>query len=517
MVATAIGGLLQTPRHLPGWEAITIFGALVVIRAILAATAQKTAFEVGAKVRTALRRKLVERLSGWSPLDPNRPASGAAAVLGSEHVEAIVPYVTRYVPAQIRMGLVPLAILVAVLWKSWLAALILIVAGPLIPVFMTLIGIVAKAASDRQMEALLGINVYLSDRLAGLQDLRILKAEGLAGRRLSAHAKALKDASMKVLAIAFLSSAVLELFAALGVALVAVYIGFYLLNYIPFGTWGPEMGLSQGLFILMLAPDFFTPLRDFAATYHDRASALAAADALGPVLETERLDLPATAPEPAPKGVAIALKGVGFAYPGQAAVLSGVDLFVRTGEHLAVTGPSGAGKSTLLALMGRLGAPDSGAVRIGAEGASPRIAWIGQAPHFLRTSLKRNLTLGRAGIDEAAIATALDLSGASEVVARLPGGLATLLGESAQGLSGGEAQRMALARAYLADADIILADEPTAHLDRETADMVTERLLAVAKGKTLVVATHDPVLSGRLERVVAIAELTAAPQVRAAQ
>ena len=504
VIASVVGGLAADPVALPGWRPPALFALLAALRVVLSSLASHFAYEGAVAVKRSIRSRLIERFASWSPLDPARPSSGAAASLGADHVEALEPYLSRYEPARARLMVIPIAILVVSAVYSWLAALILLVAGPLIPVFMAIIGMRAKEASDRQLAAMLGINVYLADRLGGLQDLRILRAEARAGEQLETHAFDLKRATMAVLRIAFLSSAVLELFAALGVAFVAVYIGFHLLGYFAIGTWGAPLGLREGLFILILAPDFFAPLRDFAATYHDKAAALAAADALAPVLEGEREELPGTIPAAASVARGgVVLDRVTYAYgrDGRAAI-DDMSLTVAPGESVALTGPSGIGKTTVLGLVGGLAAPSSGSVSHGSP--TPRIAWIGQSPHFLSTTLRNNLTLGRAGMDDAALEQAIAEAGAADVLARLPAGLSTVLGESAQGLSGGEAQRMALARAILADADIILADEPTAHLDSDTASRVTESLLTLARGKTLVVATHDPALARRMDRIVPI-------------
>lgn len=508
IIALTVSGLAQPKPAFPSIGLIVAFAGLALVRVHFQSVAGRNAFEAGAEVKTGLRAQLVKRLSDWSPLDGRRPGSGAAAVLGSDHVEAIAPFLSRFEPARIKMSVLPVIVFFLVLTVSWAAALVLLVTGPLVPLFMSLIGIAAKKASDRQMAALLGIHAYLADRLQGLQDLRILGAEKRAGAQLEDYARGLKKATMKVLGVAFLTSTVLELFASLGVAMVAVFVGFHLLGHLNFGVWQGQLGLGPALFILMLAPEFFAPLRDYSAAYHDRASALAAADALYPVLHGERLEMTdgAAMRPPGEDDVILQLKGVSFSYPDTThPALEGVDVTIRQGEHVALSGVSGAGKSTLLAILAGIAAPDMGKRYVASRAnAGAKMTWIAQSPHFLRTSLGRNLTLGRPGFGQPALERAVAQSGAGAVVARLPRGFHTLLGERAQGLSGGEAQRMALARAYLADADIVFADEPTAHLDRETAREVLDSLMQLAAGKTLVVATHDPEVEARMDRVIAV-------------
>ena len=227
-----------------------------------------------------LRAQVVQALAKASPLDKARASSGQAASAVAEQAEAIVPWLARYQSAMWRVRILPLVIVVAVASQSWVAALILIVAAPLIPLFMAIVGWRAKAASEEQMVQLGEMNAFLLDRLRGLSTLRALQAVDLTGQRLRAHAEDLRTRTMRVLRIAFLSSGVLELFSALGVAMVAVYIGFHLLGTLHFGAWGGKLSLGQAMFVLLLAPAFFEPLRDLSAVWHDRASGEAALQTL---------------------------------------------------------------------------------------------------------------------------------------------------------------------------------------------------------------------------------------------
>ena len=223
------------------------------------------------------RNLAVAALAARSPLDIGKPASGFAASVVGEQAEAVVPYLARFQPVRMKASAVPLVILACVLPVSWVAGLILLVSAPLIPVFMALIGWRAKAASEKQLAETGGLNAFLLDRLRGLATIRALGAVDATALRLRADADSLRNRTMAVLKIAFLSSAVLELFAALGVAAIAVYIGFSLLGSIDFGTWArPARLLREGLFILLLAPAFFEPLRELSAVWHDRATGEAA-------------------------------------------------------------------------------------------------------------------------------------------------------------------------------------------------------------------------------------------------
>lgn len=465
-----------------------IFAILGILRSFLDAWGGRLAFRTARAELSRLRAQAVAALGSRPPLDPSLPPSGEVAGLLAEQAEAVVPYLQRYVPIRWRLMLVPGAILPVVAWHSWAAALILLVAAPLIPLFMALIGIRAKKASEDQLAAVGSMNGLLMDRLRGLSTIRALKAEDRVADRIGVLAADVKRRTMAVLRIAFLSSAVLELFSALGVALVAVYVGFSLLGQIEFGSWGSKLGLAEGLFILLLAPAFFEPLRELSSVWHDRASGEAALRAFA-----DLTDGVATAPRPveAPtNGFVLCLNDVDFAYPGAGPIVTGLSLTLKRGEKVALFGPSGGGKSTLLAVAAGLLQPDKGSVSRGGK-----IGWIGHRPFTMNASLTANVTLGRPGLQTATLLHQL-----------LPGhNPARRVGEGGVGLSGGETLRLALARAIAdPDAALILADEPTAHLDADTAADVIEALLNAAEGRALLVATHDPRLAARMDRVVEV-------------
>ena len=465
---------------------------------------------------TALRAQVAVALAQRSPLDSARPASGLAASVMAEQAEAVVPWRVRYQPARWRVMLVLPVIAITVATLSWVAALVLVLAAPLIPLFMALVGWRAKAASEAHMLELGGLNAFLLDRLRGLSTLRALGAVDATALRLRDAAQALRQRTMAVLRIAFLSSAVLELFAALGVAMVAVYIGFHLLGTLEFGAWGERLSLGEGLFVLLLAPAFFEPLRDLSAAWHDRAAGQAALDTLeqlGRVGQALPGALGATLAEDAvPSGaLSVTLNDVHFSHAGGgAAVVQGCTLHVAAGAHVALVGPSGSGKTTLLSLIAGLVAPDQGGVDIGgvpltaatASTLRQRMAWMGQHPHVFAGTVQQNVSLGRAGVARPQVEAAMQWAALGDVAQAHPG---STLGEGGSGLSGGEAVRLALARvAVHPQAGLLLVDEPTAHLDSETAQRVTDALLQLAVGKTLIVATHDPVLAARLGHVVQV-------------
>ncbi|MNR76239.1 ATP-binding/permease protein CydD [compost metagenome] len=511
-------GAGSTAVYLPA----SLIFLLGVLRALCDAAGVRRIFKSARAELSHLRAQVATSLAARSPLDALRPASGLAASVIAEQAEAIVPYLTRYRPARLRTTVLPLAILLVVFPLSWIAALILLVAAPLIPMFMALVGWRAKAASDAQMVQLGGMNAFLLDRLRGLATLRTLDALEATALRLQASAQALRQRTMAVLRIAFLSSAVLELFAALGVAMVAVYIGFHLLGQLEFGAWGTRLTLGQGLFILLLAPAFFEPLRELSAVWHDKAAgdaALAALDRLSAVSTEEGLLLPdanqaqaATVTEGVVHAAPVVdIQELFFAYPGSSTpVFENFSLHIAAGERVAIMAASGGGKSSLLALIAGLlplpqGSITIDGVRLAAESLATlrqRMAWIGQKPHIFAGSVRANVALRRAGIGADEVAQALQFAALHEVAQAHP---AIGLAEGGGGLSGGEAVRLALARAA-ADphADLLLVDEPSAHLDQLTAQQVTAALLQLAQGKTMIIATHDPILAARMDRVIVL-------------
>lgn len=501
--------------HAALWPALGIF-LLGAARAIADGAGARLAFHDARLRLSALREKAIETVASASPLDTRRAASGLVASTLAEQAEAVVPYVAKFRPARVKAMIVPLVILACVFALSWTAALILLMAAPLIPIFMALVGWRAKEASERQLAEMGDMNAFLLDRLRGLATIRSFDAVDSTAARLRHNAEDLRHRTMAVLRIAFLSSAVLELFSALGVAMVAVYVGFHLLGELNFGAWGGKLSLAQGLFILLLSPAFFEPLRELSAVWHDRASGKAALEALqklaapGRPLPDALGVVPVAETETPPLSVTV--EDLRFRFNADAPlVFDAFSLDVKPGERVALLAPSGGGKSTLLALLAGLAKADAGTIRIGGEPMQERtaaklrsqMAWVSQEPHLFAGTLRSNITLGR-HLDTTTAEKAL----AAAHLAPLEAARGNIpIGENGLGLSGGEALRLALARAAAAPgAGLILADEPTAHLDRRTACGITQTLLDISNGRTLIVATHDPELASRMDRVIALGQ-----------
>ena len=454
------------------------------------------------RVRQRVRRQLLDY---WERQGPVRLAGHSSASLANqwvEQVEALDGYFAHYLPQQWLALLVPVLFLLAVFWLDWLAALFLLISAPLIPLFMALVGMQAERVSQQHVLEAGRLAGHFLDRVRHLTTLQLFGRVPAAIDSVAQAAERYRVVNMRTLRIAFLSSAVLEFFASVAIAVVAMYIGFGLLGYISYGP-SAELTLFSGLFILLLAPEFFQPLRSLAQHYHDRAAALGAA-----ALLAQGEMMPAVGPSRLPVGATelVSLHGVSLGYPGRGPVLREVELQVHRGEVLALTGPSGSGKSSLLHCLAGFVDADAGQVSLFGQppGAVP-VSWLGQQPFLIQGSWADNLRLTAPRADATAMHAALRQVGLGELLARQPQGLDTPLGEGGRGLSGGQAQRLALARVWLSDAPLVLLDEPTASLDPDSeAEVVAALARLAASGRTLVMATHQPTLMALAGRRLAL-------------
>jgi ATP-binding cassette subfamily C protein CydD len=480
------------------------FVVLGIVRAGLDRLSGRLLFDAADRTIAREREILIRR----EARNPSEAGSAEVAALAVQKLPLLQAWVTRYHVAMMRSAVLPLALAALAFTVSWAAGLILLISGPLIPLFMALVGMAAEDASRQQMREIGSMNDMLMERLSAMLDIRLLGATERAAHDFETRAESLREKSMAVLRIAFLSSTVLELFAAIGVAMMAVYVGFSLLGELNFGTWGTPLSLREGIFLLLIAPEFFQPMRDLAAAWHDRAAGYAVVADLDAADEAQRLALVGTGTRSSPlEGPAsITLSHAVADLPGRALPLP--DLNLKAGESVALTGPSGSGKTTALASLAGLVPLTAGAITVcgraldtqTADAWRARLSLIPQQPHFPDETLGAWLDPDDTGRDPA---PALSIAGARDVVERLPRGLGTTLGETGGGVSGGEARRLMIARAALDDADVILADEPTADLDAETAQRVIEALVRLKdQGRTVIVATHDPALAGAMDREV---------------
>lgn len=504
-----------------------IFGALLTARIALAMAGEMLAVNAAEAIKLKIRGGLAAQMLMREPIWFAGRSSGALSGTVVDQVDALEGYFVRYLPAAVQAAILPLAFAVVVMPIDWIVGLLLLVTAPLIPVFMALAGWGAEAASKAQAQALNRLGGRFADRLRGLVTLKLFGREDaeVAGAR--AASEELRVRTMRVMRIAFLSSAVLEFFAALGVAGVALYIGLTFLDLVTLR--GTELTLQAGLFCLLLAPEVYQPLRLMAAHYHDRAAAKAAAAEIANQAEGFPDATPLVAlyhnPPLRHEGAAkLAIEGLTVKTPQGRTVIEGLALDVAPGTRIAILGESGIGKSTLLEAIGRLraatgeiaidGAPLND---IGEGRLRQRVAMLNQRPRIFPGTLADNIRLGRRGACDTAVTLAAQRARVTDFARLLPEGLETRLGEDGLGLSGGEIQRVALARLYLRDPGLMLLDEPTAHLDPETEALVLDGLLDFAQGRTLVVATHSRFVAARMDKVFRLAGGNLLPTIQPAR
>jgi ATP-binding cassette subfamily C protein CydD len=480
---------------------------LFALRALLAWGSEQAAFRAAVGVKLGLRDALFRRAQSLGPVHLGREGSGDLATRLVDGIEALEPYYARFLPAISLMVMVPLSILAFVWPRDWLSGLILLGTAPLIPLFMILIGKGAERLNQRQWRRLARLSAHFLEAIQGLTTLKLFNASRREAELVARISDDYRRSTMAVLRVAFLSSLALEFFATLSIALLAVTVGFRLL-------WG-EMDFLHGFFILLLAPEFYLPLRSMGTHYHARMEAIGAAERLVALVEASATDRQqATALAPDPRQVPIRFEAVEFTYTGGRRALRGLDLEIRPGERLALVGPSGAGKSTLANLLLGFIQPDCGRIRVGdldltlvdPDDWRRYLAWIPQRPRLFHGSLLDNIRLGRPGATEAQVRQALMDAGAEDFVDRLPQGLEILVGENGQGLSGGQVQRIALARAFLREASLVVLDEPTASLDRATEARVQQGIGRLAQGRTLVTIAHRLHTVRRADRILVLEE-----------
>ncbi|WP_328495205.1 thiol reductant ABC exporter subunit CydD [Streptomyces sp. NBC_00414] len=485
-------GELRTP--------LLLLAAVAVGRALISWLTELAAHRASAAVKSELRGRLLERAGALGPEWLSGQRTGSLIALATRGVDALDDYFSRYLPQLGLAVVVPVAVLARIVTEDWVSAAIIVGTLPLIPIFMMLIGWVTQSQMDRQWHLLSRLSGHFLDVVAGLPTLKVFgraKAQAESIRRITGE---YRQATMRTLRIAFISSFALELLATISVALVAVTIGMRLVH--------GEMALYDGLVVLILAPEAYLPLRQVGAQYHAAAEGLSAAEEIFSVLETPVRKSGAGA-VPATGG--LRFEGVTVRYPERSSdAVSDVSFEVRPGETVALVGPSGVGKTTLLnALLGFV-RPTAGRVAVGgvdlaeadlAEWRS-QVAWVPQRPHLFAGSVAENVRPARPGADDSAVREALADAGALEFVDALPDGVRTVLGEDGAGLSAGQRQRLALARAFLADRPVLLLDEPTAALDGATEAEVVEAVRRLAVGRTVLLVVHRPALLGVADRVV---------------
>jgi len=476
-----------------------------ILRSVCSYYSPVMGFKVAETVKRSIREQLLNKFGQLDPSFRKQQQSGELAATTLEHAEALDNYFSRYLPQQIIVSVLPLIMIAVVIPINWVVAVIFLVTGPLIPLFMALVGMGAASANRNQFLAMARMSAYFLDRLQGLTTLKLFgqaEAELITIQQVSNN---FRERTMDVLRIAFLSSAVLEFFSAVAVALVAVYVGLGLLGLVHFG---PAVGISlqEALFVLLLAPEFFNPLKQLSVYYHDKAAAVGATDHILKVLEQDEIKVACEESNSHSTEFAIELKNVSKHYQ-QKDIIQSLSLQVKEGEKIALTGESGVGKTSLFNLLLGFEQPTEGVVLINGEMASQQntqknIAWAGQQSNIFYASIKDNISLLDTSLSEYQINTVADLAGVTDYSQYLEKGLDTLVGEKGYGLSGGQVQRIVLARTFIKNLPIVLLDEPTAHLDQLTKTRLLDVIDLLFKDITLIIASHDPDVIKRMDRVI---------------
>ncbi|MFC4034103.1 thiol reductant ABC exporter subunit CydD [Streptomyces polygonati] len=468
--------------------------AVAAGRAFVAWLTELCAHRAGAAVKSQLRLRLLERATTLGPGWLTGRRSGELTTLATRGVDALDDYFARYLPQLGLAAVVPLVVLARIATADWVSAAIIVVTLPLIPLFMVLVGWATRERMDRQWQLLGRLSGHFLDVVAGLPTLKVFGRAKAQTDKIREITGDYRRATLRTLRIAFLSSFVLELLATISVALVAVGIGMRLVH--------GELDLRTGLMVLILAPEAYLPLRQVGAQYHAAAEGLAAAEQVFEVLETAPRSAPGAVPAPDLRTATITVEDLAVRADG---LLGATSFTLTPGETLAVTGPSGVGKSTLLGALLGFVPPSAGRILVDGIDLADldpaswhrQIAWVPQRPYLFAGTIGDNVRLARPGATDAEIRQALTAAGAAAFAA-----IDDPIGEDGAGLSAGQRQRLALARAFLADRPLLLLDEPTAHLDGATEAEVIAALATLAASRTVVVTAHRPALLPLADRVL---------------
>ncbi|WP_213608453.1 thiol reductant ABC exporter subunit CydD [Pseudoalteromonas sp.] len=483
-----------------------LYGSLIVLFTSLIGQPLFTRLQVhlsqkaSVRIRNDIRLSILAKWRNSSPLSLKKHSAGASATQWIEEVESMDSYFSRYWPQQNLAVIAPMLILSVIAWFDWLSALLLLISAPLIPLFMILVGMGAEKVNQKYSLIRQRLAGHFLDRVANLDYIKLLRAENAIYNEVKENSAGYRKVVMKTLKLAFLSSTVLEFFTSVAIASLAIYIGFSLYGAI---DWGPasELTLFSGLAILILAPEFFQPLRNLAAFYHDRATALGSANNLVLLLDnalddennnTNEKHTVSTVTLEAKQHIEVNLQNVVIGYSRQSPLPHKININIQQAHMLSITGPSGTGKSTLLNTLAGYTAPLAGRMSIYPQAAP--IAYLPQRGWIKNDTVFNNLKALAPNATRAQMLDVLCTVGLDKELLDKHTGLDTLIGEHGQGLSGGQIQRISIARVLLNPAPLILLDEPTSKLDVLSKKYIISALKILKKERILIVASHDPLL-----------------------
>lgn len=503
LLATILQGIIidELPKSAFTNEFISLL-ALIPLRALLAFARERSSFEAGKRLRLQIRKAVLDKLTELGPAFIKGKPAGSWASIVLEQIEDLQDFYARYLPQMLLAGFIPLCILIVVFPLNWTAGLILLTTAPLIPLFMILVGKGAADANRKNFSALAQLSGHFMDRLKGLKTLKLFNRGQAEIKVVESASESFRQRTMSVLRLAFLSSAVLEFFGAISIAVLAIYFGFSFLGHLNFGHYGESISLFTGIFILMLAPEFYQPLRDMGTHYHAKAQAIGAAEELKALLDYKVTDYQVKDQQTSKEvdwETAIELQATELSvYSHDGIQLVGpLSFTLKKGDHLALVGPSGSGKTSLLnALLGFL--PYQGSLRVNGVELNQvdksqwrqHLAWLGQDPQLFHGTIAENVSMGNSNLSTLKIETCLQKAAIWDFVKQQPLGLNHAIGEQMSGLSVGQAQRIALARALAQDAQLFLLDEPTASLDQHSEQAVFNTLHDATEQSASLMVTH---------------------------
>ncbi len=502
LVSAVVAGAFDGEAPAAVAAPVVAVAGVVVVRAVLSAGFELTGRWAGTRVMSDLRRQLVHHRLRELPRAEDGAAAGEVATAAVQGVDLLETYFARYLPQLVLACVVPLLVLVVAAVVDPLSAAIMLLTLPLVPVFMVLVGRTTAVRTRARWRAMARLADHFLDVVRGLPTLRAFNRGEAQTERIAETGEEYRATTMQVLRVSFLSGAVLDLAATLGIALVAVSLGLRLVD--------GDVTLRPALLVLLLTPELYAPLRALGVQYHASADGVAAAERILDLLD-ERSAVTGGTDEPPTDWQVVRLEDVRLTYPGRdVPALDGFDLELRRGEVVALVGPTGAGKSTVAALLLGFLAPDSGTVTVDGVDLADldlaawrrQVAWLPQRPTLLRGTAREAVTLGRKDATDEQVTAAAVAAQVDATLRELRHGWATVVGEGARGLSLGEVRRVALARALLRDSPLLVLDEPAAHLDPATADAVAAAIREAARDRAVLLVEHRPEMTEIADRVV---------------